>query len=449
MVNEAAPTFVCASFAVHVTVVVPRPKRLLEAGEQFTGTPPSTRSDAVGFVKVTREPSGPSASITMGAGTPVSTGGVVSRTVTVNVALPVLPWESVALHVTVVEPNANVLPEAREQLGASEPETRSLADAEKVTTAPAGPVASAVIGPGTATVGGVVSLTVTSNEAEPVLPDESVALHVTVVVPRGNVLPEPGEQLTEMLPSKLSVADAENVTTAPDPPVASTVMGAGTDTVGGTVSFDCTVTVNEALPVLPWESVAVHVTVVVPRGNVLPEAGEQLGVSEPETRSLADAENVTTVPAGLLVAVVIAAGTVTEGGVVSTTATSNDFDAVAPVGSLAVHVTFVTPRGKVEPESGEQVTGTVPAVSEVAVGAGHVSVAPADEVASTVWSSGMPWIWIGGGSETADGAATSATKAKASTLNASPRRNACPPLTPRCTDCHRNRECQAPPVRLR
>src|SRR6266542_1459333 len=361
MVNEAAPTFVCASFAVHVTVVVPRPKRLLEAGEQFTGTPPSTRSDAVGFVKVTREPSGPSASITMGAGTPVSTGGVVSRTVTVNVALPVLPWESVALHVTVVEPNANVLPEAREQLGASEPETRSLADAEKVTTAPAGPVASAVIGPGTATVGGVVSLTVTSNEAEPVLPDESVALHVTVVVPRGNVLPEPGEQLTEMLPSKLSVADAENVTTAPDPPVASTVMGAGTDTVGGTVSFDCTVTVNEALPVLPWESVAVHVTVVAP-------------------------------------------------------------------------------RGKVEPESGEQVTGTVPAVSEVAVGAGHVSVAPSEDVASTVWSSGMPWIWIGGGSETADGAATSATKAKASTLNASPRRNACPPLTPRCTDCHRNRE---------
>jgi len=145
------------SVAVHVTVVVPRPKRLFELGEQLTGTPPSTTSDAVGFVNVTREPLALSASTTMGAGTPASPGGVVSWTVTVNVALPVFPWESVALHVTVVEPKAKVLPEAGEQLGVNEPETRSLADAEKVTTAPDGPVASPLIGAGTPTVGGVVS----------------------------------------------------------------------------------------------------------------------------------------------------------------------------------------------------------------------------------------------------------------------------------------------------
>jgi len=281
------------------------------------------------------------------------------------------------------------------------------------------------------------------------LPDESVAVHVTVVVPSPNVLPELGEQLVGTLPSKLSVADAENVTTAPEPAVASAVMGEGTNTVGGTLSSDCTVTVNEALPVLPCESVAVHVTVVVLTENVLPELGEHAVPTLPSTVSVAEAENVTTTPDGSLVATVIAAGTDTEGGVVSTTETSKCLDAVAPVESLAVHVTVVTPSGKVEPESGEQVTGTGPSASEVAVGAGHVSVAPADEVASTVWSSGIPWIWIGGGSETADGAATSATKANASTLHASPRRNACPPLTPRCTDCHRNRGCQAPTVRLR
>jgi len=63
---------------------------------------------------------------------------------------------------------------------------------------------------------------------------------------------------------------------------------------GGVVS--CTVTVNDAEAVLPWLSVAVQVTVVVPTGNVDPEAGLQAGVVDPYTRSVADAVNVTTAP---------------------------------------------------------------------------------------------------------------------------------------------------------
>jgi hypothetical protein len=39
--------------------------------------------------------------------------------------------------------------------------------------------------------------------------------------------------------------------------------------------------------VFPLESVAEHRTVVVPNGNVEPEAGEQTAVSEPSTLSVA------------------------------------------------------------------------------------------------------------------------------------------------------------------
>jgi len=43
-----------------------------------------------------------------------------------------------------------------------------------------------------------------------------------------------------------------------------------------------------AEPVLLWASVAEHVTVVSPRANVDPDAGEQVGVRGPSTRSEAD-----------------------------------------------------------------------------------------------------------------------------------------------------------------
>ena len=53
----------------------------------------------------------------------------------------------------------------------------------------------------------------------------------------------------------------------------------GQVTTGGVVST--TVTLNEQLPVLLDESVAEQVTVVVPFGKVLPEAGVQVGVIDP------------------------------------------------------------------------------------------------------------------------------------------------------------------------
>ncbi len=55
-----------------------------------------------------------------------------------------------------------------------------------------------------------------------------------------------------------------------------------------------------ALPVLPRESVAEHVTVVVPSAKVLPEAGTQVGVKFPSSVSVADALNIATAPAALV-----------------------------------------------------------------------------------------------------------------------------------------------------
>ena len=62
------------------------------------------------------------------------------------------------------------------------------------------------------------------------------------------------------------------MTMAPDAPVAITLMLAGQLMVGGVTSF--TVIVNVHVEVFPPPSVAVAVTVEVPRANVLPDAGE-------------------------------------------------------------------------------------------------------------------------------------------------------------------------------
>jgi len=178
-------------------------------------------------------------------------GGVLSTTVTVKDAVPVLPWLSVEVQVTVVVPNENVAPELGLQVGVSDPSKLSVALAEKVTAAPLGLVASTVMLPGTITIGGVASTstTVTLKDAVAVFPCASVALQVTVVVPTGKVLPELGLQLGVSAPSTLSVALAVYVTGTPLALVALTVMSAGTVTTGGVVSVIATVTVKDDVAV--------------------------------------------------------------------------------------------------------------------------------------------------------------------------------------------------------
>ena len=112
--------------------------------------------------------------------------------------------------------------------------------AVNVATAPAGLVASRVMGGGIVIEGAVVSTTITWNEADPGLPCESVAVQVTVVLPSGKRLPDTGAQVGVMLPSTRSNAVAVNVAVAPAGPVASLVMSAGTVTTGPLVSTTIT-----------------------------------------------------------------------------------------------------------------------------------------------------------------------------------------------------------------
>lgn len=113
-----------------------------------------------------------------------------------------------------------------------------------------------------------------------VLPDASVAVHVTVVVPTGNGVPEGGTHAT-VTPGQLSVA-----TGSAKVPTAAVAIGqlagatavtlVGQVMVGGCVSL--TVTVNEQ--VRGGGPVVVQVTVVVPTGKNEPDAGEQVGAAQ-------------------------------------------------------------------------------------------------------------------------------------------------------------------------
>src|SRR5437870_10599237 len=115
----------------------------------------------------------------------MTTGPVVSLTVTVKEAAPWLPFVSVAVHETVVAPSGKVDALAGVHVTGRGPSTTSLADAVKLNAAPVALVASTVAFAGTVTTGPVVSVTVTVNEADPALLLVSVAVQLTVVGPSG------------------------------------------------------------------------------------------------------------------------------------------------------------------------------------------------------------------------------------------------------------------------
>jgi uncharacterized protein YhbP (UPF0306 family) len=362
-VNDAAPLFPFASVAVQLTVVGPSGKVDPLAGVQVTARSPSTTSLA-DAVKLNAAPVAAVASTVAFAGT-VTTGPVVSATVTVNDAAPVFPFVSVVVQVTVVAPSGNVDPLAGVQVTGRGPSTTSLADAVKLNAAPVVLVASTVAFAGTVTTGPVVSVTVTVKEAAPLLPVVSVTVQLTVVGPSGKVDPLAGVQVTARGPSTPSLADAVKLNAAPVPLVASTVAFAGTVTTGPVVSV--TVTVKEADPLLAFVSVAVHVTVVGPSGNVDPLAGVQVTGRGPSTPSLADAVKLNVAPVAPVASTVAFAGTVTTGPIVSATVTVKEAAPLLALVSVAVHVTVVGPSGNVDPLAGVQVTGRGPSTRSAAV----------------------------------------------------------------------------------
>jgi hypothetical protein len=114
--------------------------------------------------------------------------------------------------------------------------------------------------------GGCVSFTVTVNEQ--LGPD---VVHVTVVVPFGKNDPDDGEQPT--VPHPPPVVVGANVTTAPHW-FASLFF---TMFVGQVIVHGfCTVILNVQFPWFPEVSVTVQVTVVIPTGKHVPDAGLQV-----------------------------------------------------------------------------------------------------------------------------------------------------------------------------
>jgi hypothetical protein len=130
-------------------------------------------------------------------------GAWLSTTVTVWVAVAVLPAASVAVHVTVVVPNWKIAGALFEIVAP----TLSVAEAFPNATLDA--VArlrsvGTIIFDGAVIDGGWLSTTVTVCVAVAVLPAASVAVHITVVVPNGKT----AGALFEIVAPTLSVAEA-------------------------------------------------------------------------------------------------------------------------------------------------------------------------------------------------------------------------------------------------
>ena len=136
---------------------------------------------------------------------------------------------------------------------------------------------------------------------------------------------------------------------------------------GQTGGVSVTVTWNAFELELPEKSVAVHVTVVVWMRKTEPDAGVQLTFGAASTRSVTVTVKVTFAPLVRLVFTVTSAGTTSVGGVVSFTSTAKLARLVLPPLSVEEHWTVVWPSWNVDPETGAQVTGSVPSTRSVAV----------------------------------------------------------------------------------
>src|SRR5215212_10914587 len=120
--------------------------------------------------------------------------------------------------------------------------------------------------------GGSASPTVTLNEHVAMLPDASVAVEFTVVVPMGNAKPDGGTLFTSV-PGQLSPEGTLNATTAVGwPGSVFAAMFAGQVIVGGSVSATVTRKLHDVVE-LSWR-VAVVVTGVATLGKKEPDGGK-------------------------------------------------------------------------------------------------------------------------------------------------------------------------------
>ena len=257
-----------------------------------------------------------------------------------------LPAASVAVHVTMVVPSGN---RAGASLAMDATPTASDASASPISTGvPSADTASAAMSAGAEIDGGVVSTTTISCVSVALLPAASVAVHVTTVVPSGN---RAGASLAMDATPTASDASASPISTGvPSADTASAAMSAGAEIDGGVVST--TTTSCSAVAVLPASSDTVHVTIVRPSGRTAGAsfATDATGVASgaapaPAASPTAIVPRAAAAPSGDSASTVAAAGTRTDGGVVSTTSTRCDAAALLPDASVAFHTTVCDPSG--------------------------------------------------------------------------------------------------------
>ena len=193
----------------------------------------------------------------------------------------------------------------------------------------------------------------TWNDTDELFPRPSSAVHVTVVVPTGNVDPEAGEQVDVRVAPRSVAVGALKVAIQPLGEVASCEMSVGLPANNGAV-VSCTLTLNEAVESLPFPSLVVHCTTVVPIGKVEPEAGEQPIGRAPVTASVdVGLVQLTALPEVDVASCVMFAGTpLITGPVVSTTVMVKDAEAEFPCESVALQEITWGPSAIVVPDAG-------------------------------------------------------------------------------------------------
>src|ERR1035437_7925649 len=298
----------------------------------------------------------------------VMVGGSLSRIVTVKPHVLVLPEASTAVQMTIVTPCGKVDPLGGEHETVT-PGQLSVAVAVKVTLLLEHLPGSvlAMMATGQRTLGSSLSWMVTVKLHELVLPEESVAVQVTVVTPLAKVEPLGGTQAT-VTPGQLSVAVAAKVTLLLEhrPESVFATILVEQVTLGGSLSRIVTVKLHEL--VLPEESVAVQVTVVTPFAKVEPLAGLQTRLVTAQL-SEAVAVKVTLLlehlPRSVFATMLVEQ--VTLGASLSRMVTVKLQLLELPKASRAVQFTVVTPFGKVEPLVGLQVITGAGSQSSTAV----------------------------------------------------------------------------------
>ena len=262
-VNVQVELLPAASVNVYVTGVEPKLKLAPDVCVLVEVIDPPQLSIAVGAVHVAIAKHEASAESVMLDGHPLTTGAVLSITVTVNVQVELLPAASVNVYVTGVEPKEKVAPDVCVLVGVTEPLQLSVAvGAVHVATcehveALALLLYTVMLDGHPLTTGAVLSFTVTVNVQVELLPAASVNVYVTGVEPKLKVAPDVCVLVGVIEPPQLSIAvGAVHVAIAEHEASAESVILDGHPLTTGAV-LSITVTVNVQVVLLPAASVNV------------------------------------------------------------------------------------------------------------------------------------------------------------------------------------------------